>query len=222
MTRRSEVDLARPVVAWLRAQGWRVYQEVQHCGAVADIVATRGRLLWAIEVKATLGLAVVGQAMGWRPYANLVSVAGPARPQRAARLAFDALLRASAIGCLIVRDPGYPGHEWVTVAADPDLARRTVPSLRAALRPEHETWAEAGAATSTGARWTPWKATVQEVTRYVAEHPGATLREVMEAVPHHYSSRSVARATISHQIRSGLLAGLRIEGGRVWPAEVAA
>lgn len=220
VTRRPETDIARPVVAWLAAQGWTVYQEVEHSGRVADIVATLGPLLWVIECKAQLGLAVLGQALGWQYRAHLVSVAGPALPQRSAEIAFHALLVARGIGCLIVRGGGLRVDEH----RRPDLTRRLVPGLRAALRPEHQTWAEAGNASSS--RYTPWRATVDAVERYVVEHPGATLREVLGAVQTHYSSDKVARATIAAQIRSGLIAGLRCEAAgrelRVWTRERAA
>ncbi len=206
MTRRPETDIARPVVAWLQAQGWTVYQEVQHAGRVADIVATRGPLTWVIEVKAQLGLAVVGQALHWLGRANLVSVAGPALPQRAAGDAFRAFLRLSGIGCLTVNSDYETA---IRQPVSPAMARHVARGLRAALRPEHQTWAEAGNASS--ARYTPWRATVDAVERYVAEHPGATLREVLGAVQTHYSSDKVARATIAAQIRSGLIAGLRCE-----------
>jgi hypothetical protein len=81
MTRRPETDIARPVVAWLQAQGWTVYQEVQHQGCVADIVAVRGPLLWVIECKAQLGLAVLGQALGWQGHAHAISVAVMSDPK---------------------------------------------------------------------------------------------------------------------------------------------
>lgn len=91
------------------------------------------------------------------------------------------------------------------------------------------TWAEAGNASSsryTSSRYTPWRATVDAVERYVAQHPGATLREVLASVQTHYSSSKVARATIAAQIRSGLIAGLRCEAVgrelRVWTRERAA
>ena len=76
---KSEVELARPVVAWLRLQRWEVYQEVQmgNGGPVADIVARLGNLYWVVECKTKFGLAVMDQAHGWLGYAHLVSVAVP-------------------------------------------------------------------------------------------------------------------------------------------------
>lgn len=217
-----ETDIARPVVAWLRAQDWTVYQEVTHAGAIADIVAVRGPLLWVVEAKVSLGLAVLGQALHWRYRAHLVSVAGPSLPNRAARTAFDALLADRGIGCLLISPEGYT--ERVRENHPATMTRRLCPGLRDALRPEHESWAEAG--NSEGARYTPWRATTREVFHYVTEHPGATLRDVLDCVRTHYSSSAVARATIARQIRAGLIPGLRLEAEgralRVWPVERAA
>lgn len=77
----AETQVAAPVVAWLRAGGWDVYQEVrQGAGARAcDIVATQGRLIWAVEVKTRLSNAVLEQAAYWRQYAHFASVAVPMR-----------------------------------------------------------------------------------------------------------------------------------------------
>lgn len=222
MTRRPETDIARPVVAWLRADGWAVYQEVTHAGAVADIVAARDPLVWVIEVKAQLGLAVLGQAMHWLHRAHLVSVAGPALPVRAARVAFEALCYDRGIGVVLV-DTRYE-RPLVNEQREPSLVRRIVPGLRASLRPEQQTHASAGNAE--GARWTPWRATVRDLVETVQRRPGITLREALEGSRHHYSSSAVARASLARQIRSGLIDGLRLEQQgrevRVWPRERAA
>lgn len=81
---KSETEVARPVVEWLRAEGWEVYQEVSmgYADTTCDIVATSGSLLWAIEAKRSKTLALVDQARAWLGYANLVSVVTPFTQRR--------------------------------------------------------------------------------------------------------------------------------------------
>lgn len=217
MTRRPETDIARPVVAWLRADGWTVYQEVEHREGIADIVATRGPLVWAIEVKTRLSLEVYAQARRWTAYAHLASVAVP--PGRRRSRILEAVLAEHGIGVLLVSS-----EERIHQESAPTLRRSVGPSLRKALRPEQQTYSEAGS--PTGARWTPWRATVRDLVEAVRLRPGITLREALEESRHHYSSSAVARASLARQIRSGLIEGLRLEQQgrevRVWPRERAA
>lgn len=72
-----EEDLGPPVVAWLTAWGWDVYQEVVVGDGVADIVATRGPVVWIIELKLSFSLSLLDQAYHRRRYAHRVSVAVP-------------------------------------------------------------------------------------------------------------------------------------------------
>ncbi|MEW6614016.1 MAG: MmcB family DNA repair protein [Thermodesulfobacteriota bacterium] len=75
----SEVEIAKVVIGWLQDLRWEVYQEVQigACGPIADIVAVQDKLLWIIEVKRSLGLSVIGQALHWKTFCHYVSVAVP-------------------------------------------------------------------------------------------------------------------------------------------------
>jgi len=60
----SEAALAEVVVAWLRADGWRTFHEVElPRGGRADIVAARSGLVWIIETKLQAGLEVLDQAL---------------------------------------------------------------------------------------------------------------------------------------------------------------
>jgi hypothetical protein len=62
----NEAEIGEAVVAWLEAQHWDVYQEVKIYSGIADIIAVKGNLLWAIELKKSLTLKVMEQARGWR------------------------------------------------------------------------------------------------------------------------------------------------------------
>lgn len=76
----EERTLAAAVVAWLRAQHYTVYQEVQanSYDSIADIVVDVNARAWVIECKRSFGLAVLEDAYRWQGWgASRVSVAVP-------------------------------------------------------------------------------------------------------------------------------------------------
>ena len=75
----NEAALVAAVSRWLTDSGWTPYHEVTTGGGCprADIVATRGPLIWVIEAKLSLSLAVMAQGKRWVGRSHLVSVAVP-------------------------------------------------------------------------------------------------------------------------------------------------
>jgi len=204
----SEAELAAVVVAWLRDLRWEVYQEVEAYGHVADIVAVQGALLWVIETKTSLSLRVMEQAFMWRQRAHYASVAIP-RARRASSYAMRCLNR-DGIGALEVRAPdGYtPELSRVSEVGHAALNRRPAGKLRDKLYEQQKTYAAAG---SQGARWTPFIGTCEELRRFVAEHPGATLKESIASIKTHYRTPSTARSSLARWIQAGVVQGVRCE-----------
>ena len=197
----SEAALAAVVVNWLRDQDWTVYQEVYRLGSVCDIVAARGPLLWAIETKLAFGVSVLDQAQFWLLKAHLVSVATPWTSHHMGGMLGD-WCDGKGIGILQVSR-----QQEVHERKAAQLRRRIMTDLRAALRPEQ---LSAVAGTAGGGHWTPFKETCRSVEQAVAARPGFTLKELMDSVRTHYSSRTVARAGIVRWIEGGKI-GVRIE-----------
>src|SRR3990167_6383616 len=101
MKKLTEVQLAKPIIAYLEERGWDVYQEVFIYGKVADIVATFGKLTWIVEVKTSLSLKLLEQIYGWRGKFNFLSIAIPASSSYG-DFTRDLLIR-NKIGVLSVR-----------------------------------------------------------------------------------------------------------------------
>jgi len=215
----TERDLARPLVAWLRELEWEVYQEVQvhFYGRVADIVAIRGPVLWVIECKRHLGLIVVGQAEFWRHYAHRVSVATPTHPDRL----MCQFLRVVGVGALTVcqtseYEEGPDRHlthrgvfEIEESVPSPTWHKAQAKSIRHVLTEAHQTYAEAG--NNLGRRYSPFKATCASVLRAVTQHPGITMKDLMERVDHHYRSPASARGCIAIWAKRDKIEGVRVE-----------
>lgn len=197
----TEQSLAALVVAWLEAQHWEVYQEVQPHGGgseAADIVAVRSGLVWVIECKTTFSLAVMAQAVRWG--SHLRSVAVPFGNSAERQFAEQICRQHLQVGVLYVhpmRD-GLPGD--VVERCPAPLMRhyhKRALWLRKQLRPEHKTSAPAGS--QVAKRWTPYQETMEEVRSYLRRKgaEGATIAEIMQELgKRHYANKASARQCI--------------------------
>lgn len=199
-----EADLAAKIVKWLNEQHYEVYQEVAGRDGIADIVAMMDRRLWVIETKTSLGLAVMQQAHRWKPYAHWVSVGVPFNsghgfPEMVCRQFGIGVLRVS------MRQSSYSD---ITESVSPRLNRKAV-TKNIRLCEEQKTHAVAG--NNNGSHWSPYKQTCSGIVDYVKDHPGCCLKELVENVRHHYSSRSGAKQCIAYWAQAGKVPGIRCE-----------
>lgn len=212
----SEVELGKVVVAWLEAQHYDVYQEVQPeagFGGVIDIVARQGARVTIVELKLRLGLKVIDQAWRWSDRAHLTYAAVPYADSPRSEFGFACRVAEKfGVGVLGVR-PGIPDvlPPEVQELARPRFNRRPIllDRLLARLTEQHRTYAEAGNAD--GRRWTSFRATCTEMAAYVAQHPGASIREVMANVKHHYRTPATARSSMAQWLTAGKVPGIRLE-----------
>ena len=207
----SERELAAKVVAWLVDSHWTVYQEVSCGSCVADIVATQGPLLWVIECKKALSLAVMEQAHRWRGCGHLISVATPRASRRASGRAFaEWALEQAGIGTISVA--GDFTREETKSRFDRRPSR--LDWMRSSLREQQKTYAPAGSAH--GGHWTPFKETCDSLRRKLqAEGAPMRLKDLIASVRTHYQSPSTARACLRHWIEQGKVGGVRIVDGMV-------
>lgn len=223
-TRRSavkETEVAACVVRMLKAGGWTVYQEVQTSGGAADIVGVNGDRTCIVEVKNSLSLDLIGQAWQWMRWgaASFVSVAHLATRQHWSRPALQEL----GIGQIIVRSIGDGRTDLFDVYQGRELKVEKHFDIRKWLHEDQLDGLPAGS--NGGGRSTPFSRTVRDLTKWVAEYPGATLREASEAVPSHYPTKASFRANIRAVSKRGLTPGIRFELGedgktwRLYPSE---
>jgi hypothetical protein len=211
----SEVDLAAVVVEWLEVLGADVYQEVELLprGIRADIVARVRAELWIIEVKTSVSLALIEQAMERRRFAHRVFIAAPT----GRALAGQNVCAELGIGLLDVYVGGGSTY-------NPSRVKEVCPSRRwnsrpvklaSRLRPEHKTHAKAGE--PSGGHWTRFNGTCEELLQIVraAGSEGIALKEAI-STKHHYSSLAGARSSLASWIRDGRMPCVRLEGGRLF------
>lgn len=219
----SEATLGAIVVAYLEKIGGDVYQEVECAGGVADIVARMGVEIWIVEVKTSLSLALIKQAMDRRRAAHRVYIAAP-HTRREGEVA--EICEELGIGLLDVapaRDyvqvAGYEfGEPAVRVVVDSRRWNVRPVELAAALRPEHKTHAKAGAV-GAGGRWTPFRDTCRQLANIVHGEPGISLKEAITKITHHYRSSRSARTSLAHWLQRDKVPGVRLENARLYPTE---
>ena len=206
----TEADLAASVVGYLRGNRYDVYQEVQptRLGAIADIVAKLDDLVWVVECKRTLSLEVLGQAYHWRSAAHLVSVAVPAPKRHTAGREFaDRIMADYGIGLLSIQ-AAFRGGGSCYEKLRPRLNRKALVNKFADLRPEQKLDI---AGSATGGHWTPFRQTSAAVRSAIDRRPGICLKDLIDAVEHHYASDSTARACLSRYVQRGIIEGVRCE-----------
>lgn len=221
-----ESDIASAASEWLASEGWSVYHEVsldwqlrqRHAlgDARADLVATRGEQVAVVEAKVALSFDLFAQAKRWNPYADLVWVAIPHGKRTDGRLEAFAIAREYyGVGVLEIgcepptpweKELGDSGHGNVRERVKPRAHRRAEDALLVSLEPEHQTHAAAG--TNRGGQWTAFKRTATAIAKYVTEHPGCKIAEVVGAVEHHYRSKASAVASLEKAIKRGQIPGV--------------
>ncbi len=200
--KRTEVEVAEKVVAWLEDLKWEVYQEVPVGAGVADIVAVQGPVQWVIETKTGMSMQLLKQLDSRIGCAHMVSAAVPygARSEIPYRL-----LKALGVGLLLL----YCGE--VQERLRPTFFRRIARPIE--LHESQKTFAKAGS--PGGSHWSPFKTTSREVIGWVTANPGCTLRDMLTNVRHHYDGLASAKRNIVHWIDAGVIPGIRVErGGR--------
>ncbi len=216
----KEEKLAEWTISWLEAQNWEIYQEVQifSYGHVADIIAKQNKLIWVVECKLSLSLAVIEQAMEWKRLAHFVSISTLyPRASRKGRRAAKIFLRDQGIGLIEFDRIEYPRRVVIksNVVIKPRLNRKAF-THHINLTDRHKTWAKAGNADCD--HWTPYQETCRDVSRIVKENPGITLKQIIEKLTkHHYASDQTARSCLLHWAKKGKIAGVRIDkDGKQW------
>jgi len=197
----TEKELAAKLIVWLQEQQWNIYQEVNYGYGmpVIDIVAVQGNIIWAIETKLSLSMALIEQAYFHIDKANYISICTPhirtTKGHKIARI----LLNHLGIGYLKVSESN------ISENIAPKLNRYSS-ELKNKLNEAQKTYAKAG--NSDCKYWSPFQQTSMNIVSYVAKHPGTNLKDLVSNISHHYQTPSTASACISKWIKSGIIKGI--------------
>ncbi len=214
-----EREMSVPVAAWLRAKGLRVYSEVPCYGRSVDLVGVDpAGVMTAVELKGSLTHRVVRQALECQLIGRWCYCAVGRTPKSVARVA------ELGLGLLVVRNGVV--HEMVRPThQDGRWERQVEKAVRFCRGPESEdpggTPSQAGDGPAVRCR--------ALVDAYLAAHPGASWKEIWQAIPNHYqTARSmqgsmgrvterIDAATRAREARDAVALFLREHPGATWP-----
>ena len=199
----TEAAVAKAVMSYLVLEGWECWPEVELPEGRADIVGVRPfpflphrRCVHIVETKTSWSLSLLEQAISRRQYAHYVSLAAPTKVNNY----FSKLCRREGIGLIRVHARGAECDvsQWDAVIQQPALQRhkhgvRYFGPQRCldALHEDQKRYTPGS--TADAGYSTPWRRTMDRAAKYVAEHPGCTVKELARAVEHHYSNAGGAR-----------------------------
>jgi hypothetical protein len=205
----SEQDVATAVMAYLVREGWECWPEVEIPGGRADIVAVRPfpflphrRCVHIVETKTSWSLDLLEQAVDRRRMAHYVSIAAPTKRG----FFYERLCRDFGIGTLQVWRQGFGENAEFHVSEIDSTYRDVRPRLQRHTRNEKYFGPErclsllcddqkryTPGSTAAAGYSTEWRRTMDRAAKFVADHPGCTVKELARSVEHHYSTAGGAR-----------------------------
>lgn len=210
---KSEAELAEKVCSFLAGDGWEVYQEVQfgRAGRRADIMARRGNYVWAVEVKKSMTFDVIAQARDWQFWTHGSLIAVPRLETNSGNRGRSLAIKVCTdMGIGIIEISSFSAHMIVSPRLNRDSSGVVRKFILPLLHEDLKAWG-AKAGNNQSDFWSPFKATCREAVNYVKEHEGVAMKELMEAIQHHYTSDACARSAFSKWIMLGKVEGLFIK-----------
>lgn len=221
----KESDLFPPLKQWLEERDYDVYAEVEsgRTGGRADIVAVSGPAVAVVEMKLSLSLDLIAQAVRWLPYANYVYIAVPYSKHRKLHNYASLFLKREGIGLLEVDIHTNHRYTGARCVIRPKFQRRVDNHIRESLVPQHKDLPGGHAG---GGYVTPYRLTIDEVKDFLTRRRRwqrngwdpegwVTINEILDHCETHYAapkpSLSKALRDFEHD-----WCEVKKEGGRLW------
>lgn len=198
----TEAQLAQRFIEYFGEA--EIYKEVPLAGGICDFVINQSPVYIAVEVKASMSMDVLAQALDKVGYANYVYIAVPASKGR--RDFVEAFCKDKGIGLLYFNKTAQAVYEQVK----PRLFRKIV-------KPTLEEWMKHNTAGSQSERMTAFKYFVEKL--YETLHrakTGYTYEELFKRMDHqYYKSLSSFKNNLYQYSRRDIIPHLIIEKGTI-------
>ena len=193
-----ESDLYGPVKIYLEEADFEVFTEVLPQASNipyfnhgrADIVAICRPVLAVVELKNTLSLDLIAQAVRWKGFANQVFVATPYPKMGYNRFALK-LLKQEGIGLLAVQ------HEYVRMRLSPRTDSRAITTWKSILNDDYK---ELPGGHSGGGYLTIYKKMIRNIKEYlrIRKSQWVPIENILDSCHTHYAhpKQSLASALI--------------------------
>lgn len=188
---------------------WEIFQEVVTGVGITDIVLRSGQILWAIEVKKSMSLTLIDQAIENTRYYHYSSVVVPKPKKTDARgfLRAQKILQQHGLGMFTIEEYPYSTHVTISEMIRPKLYRSAL-AKKVTLVDQQKTGI--GAGSKGGGYWTVFANTKELFIEYVRKHPGCSYKTAVENIQHHYSSASTARSCLGQYVRNGVISEVEL------------
>lgn len=205
----KESDLYDPVKCWFEERGFVVYPEVKCHFGRADVVVTSGPIVGVVEMKQSLTLDLIDQALRWRGYANYIWIAIPYNHKRYKRFV-EMVLTDYGIGVLSVNQYGSVWSDRRAV-----FTRRTGSYLKDALTEHHLTSGLKGGH-SGGGYITPYRITINKIQHYLKRAGDwCSIKDILDHCETHYASPRASLAKALQEIENEWCE-MKKEGGKLY------
>ncbi len=177
-TKRLETDLYPPIKAMLEAQGFTVKGEIKQC----DVMAVRQDDVVVVELKKTLNLTLILQAVERLALTDNVYIAVPAdcAPLKKQQKSIVKLLRRLGIGLILVAFVGEQTYVETLVSIGDYQPRKNHTKKKLVLNEFHQRQGdpELGGASSNGKKMTVYRQRMIRIALYLEQH-GATKAAIL-------------------------------------------
>lgn len=209
----KETEVAKYFIEYL--SDYDLYFEIPNLNV--DIVAKSGNILMSFEVKRHLNFKVIEQAVKNYHWFHYSYICVP----RSKDMGFAAkICEHFGIGILVVDITGRRHLAGYVCEYQKPRLNRNAQKLKSYIHlPDYSKRSIAGASGSDGTTVTPFKETVENITRYLRRHNGALMTEVYENAATHYQSFSAARSCLYQWCRRGVIKDFYIDKSRLYLSE---
>lgn len=195
----TEAELAQNFVFYLQ-DSFDLYYEVNGI----DIVGKKGNILIGVEVKTSLNFKVIEQAYENQHMVNYSYIAVPWSKKSDFQYKICGMF---GIGVLTFRSHNH--RFW-------DIREELKPRFE---RKANTKWFKAHPNLKRSKPGSPsgpgvisaFNITVENIEKYIRRHPGCRIKDVFEAIDHHYENLSSMRGSIYGYIHSGIIPTVRVE-----------
>lgn len=172
-----------------------VYCEVQYAykRQRADIVVDQRDCLHVIEVKTSLALSLLTQAVSWREKAKLISIAIPEHHRRIHWPAVEPCVNYYGFGVILA------SRDRASVMIEPRLYEKAHERILRSMLHKDQRNTKPGNADNVFIP--PYRITAERVVDYINRHGPTTVGEITREVNHHYQNRKSFAASLKKLIR---------------------
>ena len=202
----KETELGELVIEWLQRErpGWEIFQEIQPrgYGSIADIVCiNKADLVWIIELKTTLNLAVIRQAYSWHvDYRSIAVISAKRQASIDERNWWYRFMKLKMdIGAIEVTSTGNVREKQEPPLSSLSHDVTTKKIIDMCRSGKTDGFGVAGG--QDGGHWTPYKESMKSVQEFVQNNPGCQAMDIVSALGKlHYANDHSARTNLAKNL----------------------